>query len=599
MARPSTGRDMMRYVFFTFALAISVSVSVSASVSSVTEAEIDATHPSDFVRVLEAGPQSLWDEAVLGLLGDDDRLDRRTVASVVRRLPFLEPEVRVRVASALGSHGHMLPTLWKLAHEDPYRTVRESAMDSLLHSNAPGLMDACRDLIELESPYRIEALHTLVSRFERGSEIIEKSQPQLVDPVLAPDNGTPAEIFDRRYLYTVSRLLYSQDSTVRAAALSETSSIDTPGLRDAWLVLSHDIDASIRWRALWTLAKKGDPRPCPILFAELTEEDDVKDAGKVCAATYFLDYFERYEGGDNPARYKLLIEGATSDELLAHPEVAEIIDAMSSYAAHPDNFLSSTAQKILDWNQVTHDAQQEADIENGIRPAVLMLCAFVSFVLGALLFVWAFRLYVLFVRVRHRPVAKIASLAMGPVALEGKVQPASGLLRHPLTDEPCVYYPGADVDHPKTRFYLVDDSGRVLIDPRRAVLFSDDGVLVTGERVHLVGYAVRDYGKVVVGKDPSTPPLYRRAGHRIIEALFGFGQKTSVTKMLFTDPSRCFWIWDDLERRPMGEARDVLWLAASVLLAGAWIVVFAVSVLGMIDQEMSASLAEALAALTS
>ena len=69
--------------------------------------------------------------------------------------------------------------------------------------------------------------------------------------------------------------------------------------------------------------------------------------------------------------------------------------------------------------------------------------------------------------------------------------------------------------------------------------------------------------------------------------------------MLFTDPSRCFWIWDDLERRPMGEAGDVLWLAASVLLAGAWIVVFAVSVLGMIDQEMSASLAEALAALTS
>jgi len=228
-----------------------------------------------------------------------------------------------------------------------------------------------------------------------------------------------------------------------------------------------------------------------------------------------------------------------------------------------------------------------------------MLCAFVSFVVGVVLFVWAFRLCVLLVHVRHRPVAKTASLAMGPVALEGKVQPASGLLRHPLTDEPCVYYAGADIDHPETRFYLVDDSGRVLIDPRRAVLFSDDGVRVTGERVHLVGYAVRDYGKVVVGKDPSTPPLYRRAGHRLIEALFGFGRKTNVTKMLFTDPSRCFWIWDDLERRPMGEARDVLWLAASVLLAGAWIVVFAVSVLGMIDQEMSATLAQAFAALTS
>ena len=557
---------------------------------------IEAEHPSDYVRVLEAGPPSLWDEAVVGLLGDDDELRTYAVASVVRRLPFLGPEVRARVAGALRRHGHTLPTLWKLAHEDPERTVRETAMDSLLNTGATGLMDACRDLIELESPYRMEALHTLVSRFELLSEVIEKGNQQLVDPVLASDQGTPAEIFDRRYLYTVSRLLYSQDSTVRAAALSETSSIDTPGLRDAWLVLSHDIDASIRWRALWTLAKKGDPRPCTILFAELTEEDDVKDAGAVCAATYFLDYFERYQRGDNSSLYRLLIEGATSEELLAQPE---IVDAMSSYAAHPDSFLSETAEKVLDWHRDAQEEEQAVDARIGIRPAVLLLCAFVSFVLGALLFVWAFRLYVLFVRVRNRPVAKTASISLGLVALEGKVQPASGLLRHPLTDEPCVYYAGADVDHPEARFYLVDDSGRVLIDPRLAVLFSDDGVSVTGERVHLVGHADRADGKVVVGKESSEPPLYRRAGHWIIEALFGFGQKTSMTKLLFTDPSRCFWIWDDLERRPMGKARDVLWLAASVLLAGAWIVVFAVSVLGMIDREMSASLAEALAALTS
>ncbi|GMR22423.1 MAG: hypothetical protein BMS9Abin37_0772 [Acidobacteriota bacterium] len=580
-------------------------VAFTMAFASLAEAAIEAKHPSDFVRVLEAGEPALWDEAVSGLLGDDDELPQYAVASVVRRLPLLRPELRARVAGALRRHGHTLPTLWELAHEDPERTVRETAMDSLLRSGAPGLMDACRDLIELESPYRMEALHTLVSRFELSSEIIEDGNTQLVDPVLAPANGTPAEIFDRRYLHTVSRLLYSQDSVIRAAALSETSSIDTPGLRDAWLVLSHDIDASIRSRALWTLANKGDPRPCPILFAELTEEGDIKDAGAACAATHFLDYFERYERGENSTLYKLLIEGATSDDLLAYPEIAEIaeiLDAMTSYAAHPahpDRFLSATAQKILDWNQRTLDEQRAADVQNGVRPALLMVCAFVSFVLGVLLFVWTFRLYTLLVRVRHRPVAKIASMAMGPVALEGKVQPASGLLHHPLTDEPCVYYPGADVDHPETRFYLVDDSGRVLIDPRRAVLFSDDGVLVTDESVHLVGHADRAYGKVVVGKDSSTPPLYRRAGHRIIEALFGFGQRTSVTKMLFTDPSRCFWIWDDLERRPMGETRDVLWLAASVLLAAAWIVVFAVSVLGMIDQEMSTSLAEALTALTS
>ncbi len=67
--------------------------------------------------------------------------------------------------------------------------------------------------------------------------------------------------------------------------------------------------------------------------------------------------------------------------------------------------------------------------------------------------------------------------------------------------------------------------------------------------------------------------------------------------MLFSDPTRCFWIWDDLERRPMGEARDVGWLAASTLLGGAWIIVFAVAVLALVDQEMSATLARAVDAL--
>ncbi len=190
-------------------------------------------------------------------------------------------------------------------------------------------------------------------------------------------------------------------------------------------------------------------------------------------------------------------------------------------------------------------------------------------------------------------------MPMGPVALEGRVQPAGGLLSHPLTEERCVYYAGADMDHPDTRFYLVDESGRVLIDPRRGVLFSEDDVLVAGERVHLVGHADREYGKVVVGKDRSSPPFYRRVGHWTLETLFGFGPKTNVSKMLFTDPARCFWIWDDLERRPMGDAGDILWLAASVLLAGAWIVVFAVSILGIVDQELSASLARAIDALMS
>ncbi|HEX9725684.1 MAG TPA: hypothetical protein VGC53_15500 [Vicinamibacteria bacterium] len=223
--------------------------------------------------------------------------------------------------------------------------------------------------------------------------------------------------------------------------------------------------------------------------------------------------------------------------------------------------------------------------ERSVTPLILIASAVLSGIVGALLFVWAFRLLQLSVRVRNRPVSKVSALALRPIALEGEVQPTGAYLRHPVTGEACVYYAGADIDSPNKRFYLEDGSGRVLVDPRRAVLFSDDGVLVAGERVHVAGFADRDSeGNAVIRKDETEPPLYRRIVHRFIKVLFGFGHATSVTRMLFSDPHRCFWIWDDLERRPMGEAKDVVWLAAGSILGGAWMLVFALAVMELIDE---------------
>lgn len=42
----------------------------------------------------------------------------------------------------------------------------------------------------------------------------------------------------------------------------------------------------------------------------------------------------------------------------------------------------------------------------------------------------------------------------------------------------------------------------------------------------------------------------------------------------------------------MTESRDVFWLGASVLLGGAWRVVFAVAVLGILDREVARQLEE-------
>jgi hypothetical protein len=472
-------------------------------------------------------------------------------------------------------------------------------------------MDVFRDRVLEGGPYRVEALRSLQKTFNEYTE--DARDPYfggVIDPVMDPSRGTPEEIFDRRYLPAARALLSSPDAEVRREALSIVSSLLTPGLNEELARLMADPDPEIQSDARWELAERGDPRPCPALFEEAervartwtdaySRDRRIRSVGSACAPSYFLDYLQWFmetEDETRHAMYREMIVGAAGLDLLDH---ADILAGLPALTDAPDDFVRETVRRILSWEADARSDERADIIKSGIRPLVLIALAALAAILGALLFIWAWRLYALAVRVRHRPVSKVRSLAIGPVALEGEIQPKLKYLRHPVTGEPCVYYAGADKDHPDARFYLVDDTGRVLIDPRRAVLFSDDGVLVAGEHVHLVGFADRRRNKgasVVVGKDPMTPPMYRKMLHRVIEALFGFGRRSSLTKMLFSDPGRCFWIWDDLERRPMGEARDVVWLAASVLLGGVWRLVFAIAVLGLIDQEMSSTLANALTA---
>jgi HEAT repeat protein len=577
-------------------------------------ATIEAEHPSDYVRVLESPQPELWGEAVRGLLGEDEDLPKLAVSSVLRRLPELERSLQVRLSRTLVDeawHPSTLPTLLELAESDD-DALREVATESLLSLRSPGAMDVFRDFILDESPHRVEALRSLCRTYEHWVDTL--SEPLgfgiQFDPVMDPANGSPEKIFDRDYLPVVRTLLQSPDSEIRGAALGITSALDTSGLREEWVLMLEDPDASIRWDAQWELAERGDPRPCLALFEHAEEVartwtdayERYHRLGKVgasCAATYYLDYFSKLrQAQDETSRllYREMIAGATGLELLEYPS---IIEGLQPLADDPDPLIREAARRVLEWREEKKAEERAELIQGGIQPIVLIGLAAIAGLVGALLFVWSFRLYLLAVRVRNRPIAKARSVAMGPVALEGEAQPFGDYLRHPITEEPCVYYAGADAEHPKARFYLEDETGRILIDPRRAVLFSDDGVIVAGEKVHLVGFAHREgrEGRIVVTKDPARPPLHSRFTNRLIEILFGFGRKTSVTKMLFSDPTRCFWIWDDLERRPMGEARDVGWLAASTLLGGAWIIVFAIAVLTLIDQEMSARLARAVDAL--
>jgi len=553
---------------------------------------VAAEDPSDYVRVLESEDAARWEEAVDGLLGEEDELPALAVSSVVRRLDHLPARLRARVAGALGQlpwHPKSLGTLVALSRSGD-GNVERSATEALWSLRSPGAMDVFAGMLHEETGNRIEALRALVATYRFWSERREDPAADRIDLVMAPERGSPEEIFDRRYLPSVRMLLRSDDRDEREKAFAITSAIDTPGLRNEWALLLGDPDPETRMEAMWELAGRGDPRPCPALFRHALEADErrtTRSVGSACAARHFLHYFRWYEeAGDDIERawYREMIEGATDPDLLEH---GEIVTGLAPYAHHTSDFLRETAVRVLAWET---ESQGE---ESPSIPSHLVLVATVSGVVGALLFVLAFRIWGLAVRVRNQPVTKAASLALGPVALQGEAQPAGRVLPHPVTGEPTVFFAGAPAG---ARFYLEDDTGRVLVDPQGVVLFSQDDILVPGERIHVVGYATREAGgEIVVTASTVTPPLYRRATDGIIRALFGLGRSTAVTRMLFTDPSRCFWIWDDLDRRPMSESRDLLWLGASVLLGGAWMVVFAVAVIGIVDQEFAQRIAETLA----
>ncbi len=327
---------------------------------------IEAEHPSDYVRVLESPQSELWGEAVRGLLGEDDELPKLAVSSVVRCLPELERRLQIRLAAALANnawHPSTLPTLVELAVSDD-NALEEAATESLLTLRSPGLMDVFRDLLLTESLYRIEALRSLCKTYERWVDILEEPLGFGVpfDPVMDPTNGSPEEIFDRRYLPAVRRLLQSPDAETRSTALTITSSLDTPGLREEWALMMEDPDSSIRWNAHWELTERGDPRPCPALFEhaeevartwtdEYSRDHRLGSVGSACRSTYYLDYFRWYrEARDEMSRllYREMIEGATGLGLLEYPN---IIEGLQPLADDPDELIRQTVHRVLGWQE--------------------------------------------------------------------------------------------------------------------------------------------------------------------------------------------------------------------------------------------------------
>ncbi len=114
------------------------------------------------------------------------------------------------------------------------------------------------------------------------------------------------------------------------------------------------------------------------------------------------------------------------------------------------------------------------------------LILLLMFVAGVYLFFRGFRIYWIFRVLRNLPVSTIRSLAMGLVRVRGRAT-GSETLTSPLTSQPCYYYSlriakwetdsrnnsywrryWRDTD--QVRFYLEDETGKVLLNPRGAEL---------------------------------------------------------------------------------------------------------------------------------
>ncbi|OIO64251.1 hypothetical protein AUJ83_00040 [Candidatus Woesearchaeota archaeon CG1_02_33_12] len=163
--------------------------------------------------------------------------------------------------------------------------------------------------------------------------------------------------------------------------------------------------------------------------------------------------------------------------------------------------------------------------------------------------------------IENIPTSKIRSLAMGLVEIYGEVVPAyEELLKSPFSNKDCVYYSyiieeyrssgkssswvTVDAGRKEQPFYLKDNTGGVLIDPKGAnINVSRDFEFNPG------------FGK----KTPDAIINFLNANGMSHKTLFGFGNKTMRYKEYFIAPKDKLYIMGTAADNPFvedGTAKD-------------------------------------------
>jgi hypothetical protein len=580
---------------------------------AVAGAAFAARSSEQAVLWLEAEDSAQWGPAVRALLAErDDRLSRSALSSVLKRLEALEPVDRERVARGL--HG----ALDERRVRDALARMLADADERVRNAAAATLSDTHR--IPVDSPQEAAQLNgrlvLLLTPEQPEAGRIAAAVASLYVHEHAPQLGLSVDDFDsfrkeaaRRsvpgtradpHFAALVPLAEARDWNVRSKGFQALSVLIDERVHEALLQLARSPDEYVAENALSTLVKRGALEiVCPALEGWALSPAKVRAgswryqrldyAGYTCAGQRLEVWIERYRQArdvNERADYRRLIDNAPNDP----PRQRALLEQLE---ADPDAFLSAFARQRLEPRPAARETDpREVLWTAGKSAAVGLMLA--TLLLGAATFLWGFRLLQVRRLLRHLAPSKARSVAVGLVSLEGEVQPAQGrVLVHPDTDEACVYYTGADRAAPQHRFWLVDDSGRVLVEPRGALLVSEDGVLVPGERVRIIATAQR---LSRVSDDVRAPTILRagamstRAFARVGRALLQLVMDGPTTRMLFSDPRRMLLIWDDLRGPPFSSPRQTALLFLSFALAGTWMLVFLGATLTLASDRFAATL---------
>lgn len=396
---------------------------------------------------------------------------------------------------------------------------------------------------------------------------------------------------DEDCLAALILLLRGQDRQVRLAAISILAFAEGSRVDDALFGLLEDSDPEVRNTALGQLAGRGDFRALEPLIEHARTCRVDKDvgsrsrhhvdprglAGELARADLpgLIDLYKQADWKNNNEAFREILQHVNNAPGKFHP-------AVRPHLQDPDPVLRNLAKRVL--RAELRRAREVGDEERfrGYSRDFLAAAALVSGILGAALLVMAFRMLMLKRLLRGLAPSRARSAALGLVCLRGEAQPAGGYLTHPLTGEACLYYPWAGLEHPRHRFYIVDDTGKVLVEPRGAVLLSEDSVVSAGEPVCVLGTAQWEKAeggeRVVVGRRYEPGPAAELLGGFLLRLALDAGVR-GTAPMLFSPARQCLWIWDEAHEPPMASNGDVARMVLVFVIAGGWIAVFACSTL--------------------